>query len=152
VTVLRYTPMQHLNVNVVHAIDMAIQAFSNPLTLSHEARQEITRSAISEIIFAHNLLQSATEIGERIETEGKFTVMNFRDIERMLKPGTFTRQQLNFVRGAVNDPFLHAGEAQGAAEEFDIGADYRQHAILNLRKAQATLKFILAKLMSDGRY
>lgn len=90
------------------------------------------------IIYCHNILQSMIG-GERVPELPEGTKLN----RKMTDSATvkYLRQEITFVIGAVNDPFLRSTH-----EEFQAGA------VLNIHKAAAVLAGRLEWFQSDEMF
>lgn len=94
--------------------------------------------AANAIIYSHNILQ--TMIGEeRVPEMPEGTKLN----RKMTDDATlkYLRQEIAFVIGAVNDPFLHSSH-----DEYQAGA------VLNIHKAAAVLAGRLDWFKSDDMF
>lgn len=91
--------------------------------------------AANAIIYSHNILQSMIG-GERVPEMPEGTKLNRKmNDDATLK---YLRQEIAFVIGAVNDPFLHSSH-----DEYQAGA------VLNIHKAATVLAGRLDWFKSD---
>lgn len=94
--------------------------------------------AANALIYCHNILQTMVG-GERASDLPEGTKLNRRMTDdASLK---YLRQEIRFVIGAVNDPFLHS-----------VNEEYRDGAILNLQKAAAVLNGRIEWFKSDEMF
>lgn len=118
-------------------------------TVGLPTRQGMIRAAVRELVYVHNALRDMTEVGEAIPDVTDTTpVISPYDLHSLLK-AKYLHRELDFVRGAINDPFIFASGQQPGVQ---IGCDMQQHAVLNFRKAQVVLGNRLSHLLSEDRY
>lgn len=95
--------------------------------------------AANAIIYSHNILQSMTGKGEKTPEMPEGTKLN----RRMTDDATlkYLHQEITFVIGAINDPFLHSSH-----EEYQTGA------VLNIFKAHDVLAGRLDWFKTDNMF
>lgn len=110
-------------------VDVLLKALAEVYHISESTVPvSIAAEVVDSLITIHNMLQRMTGIGTELVKRDR-PVNYAGDLIR----NTYFADELIFIRGAVRDPFLYAGDP---SEDF-VG--FQQGAVLNLRKAQYLL-------------